>query len=519
MSTHVLLAERPGWRAVPTLSHDVAVDGPLRLAPLPGPSVFDLPAETVIELPKCQRGVVDAACGRVLIITGTGQIRLVFTPPGGEAAWKPVGLVFLPPDRLAVLDASHVVHLFDCSGTWQGTVADLPAPQPADAEPRYPAAGVLVSTALDSGLPGCRWHRIELRGGVPQGARVEVATLTTEEDLSTAEIALLDDRWVPAATFGDPEATEWDTLVFSPPGRYLWLRLSLLGDGSGTPELLDVAVHPFRHTSLERLPGIFAAGEADFLERFLALTDTVRASVTELLDTLPLELDARSADASVRRDFLGWLGGWVGMDDLGRLPEGRRRRLIRAAAELYRRRGTPDGVARHVGLWLGRRVEVLEHYRLRRWAVTGQARLGDASELFGPGIVRRLRLDEYATIGEFALVSTPSPRLDPFAVFAHAFTVYVHAAACDDATNLREAAARIVAAVSPAHTRAEVAVVRASATVGVQARLGLDALVAGPPPAGRVGDEIGLAVAADPRTGGLSSIGIDARLGTRAAIG
>lgn len=384
--------------------------------------------------------------------------------------------------------------------------------------PRYRATGVLVTTALDARLPGCRWHRVELRGRVPQGTRVEIATLTTEEDLTDAEVALLDDRWTPAATFGDPSLDAFDTLVFSLPGRYLRLRLRLVGDGEATPELTDVAVHPFRHTSAERLPAIFSAGES-FLERFLALTDTVRESVTALLDEWPRQLDARSADASVRRDFLAWLGGWVGMDDLGNLPEARRRRLIGAAASLYRRRGTPDGVARHVGLWLGRRVEVMEHYRLRRWAVANAARLGDDSVLFGPEIVRRLRLDEYATIGEFALVSTPSPRLDPFAVFAHAFTVYVHAAPGDDEAALARAASRVVRVVSPAHTTALVAVVGPSARVSVQARLGMDALVAGPPPAGRVGQVIGGALAADPRAGGLSSIGIDARVGTRAAIG
>ncbi|MCW3494219.1 phage tail protein [Microbacterium sp. SSM24] len=519
MSSHFLLAARPGWRPASTLTHDVSVDGALTLDPLPGPSVFDLPLQRVIDLPDCQRGVIDTAGRRVLVVAGTGQVRLVFTPPGGPSTWSPVGLVCFPPDRLAVLDASGVVHLFDCGGEWQGTVPDLEAPVDPDADPRYPVQGALVTTALDAGLPGCCWHRIELRGSVPSSTRIEVATLTTEEDLTETEIALLDDRWVAAATFGDPGLAAWDTLVFSPPGRYLWLRLTLVGDGSSTPEVTDAAVHPFRHTSIERLPAVFSSGESDFLDRFLALTDSVRDSVTQLLDELPLQLDPRAAGASERRDFLAWLGRWVGMDDLAGLPEARRRRLIRAAAELYRRRGTPDGVARHIGMWLGRRVEVLEHYRLRRWAIANGARLGDDSVLFGPEIVRRLRLDEFSQIGEFSLVSTPSPRLDPFAVFAHAFTVCVHAASCDDTATLGDAAARIARAVSPAHTAPEVAVVRATATVGVQARLGIDALVAGPPPAGRVGQEIGMAVAADPRAGGLNSIGIDARLGSRAVVG
>ena len=520
MSTHVLLARRPGWRAAPSLSHGIdTIAGTLRLASTPPPSVFDRPPRRVVDLPCCERGVVDVAGRRVLVITGTGQPRLVLTPPGGPASWSPVGLVPLPPDRLAVLDAAHVVHLFDLHGAWLGTQPDLADADAPASGPRFVGEGVLVTKALDSGLPGCRWHAVEVRGRVPQGTRVEVATLTAEDDFTEAEVATLGDRWTPSASFGDPALGAWDALVFAPDGRYLWLRLTLIGDGADTPELVDVAVRPSRHTSLERLPAIFAAGESDFLERYLALTDTVRASVTDLLEHLPHELDPRTADASARRDFLAWLGGWVGMDDLGALPVPRRRRLVAAAAELYRRRGTPDGVARHVGLWLGRRVEVLEHYRLRRWAITTQARLGDASVLFGPEIVRRLRLDEYSRIGEFVLVSTPSPRIDPFAVFAHTFTLYVHACDTDDVAALAASAERVAGAVSPAHTLAVVAVVRPRASVGVQARLGMDALVAGPPPAGRVGDAVGLAVAADPRAGGLAGIGIDARVGTRAHIG
>jgi hypothetical protein len=34
-----------------------------------------------------------------------------------------------------------------------------------------------------------------------------------------------------------------------------------------------------------------------------------------------------------------------------------------------------------------------------------------------------------------------------------------------------------------------------------------------------LGDPLGLAIAADPRAGGATSLGIDARVGTRATIG
>ena len=517
MSTHVVLARRPGWRLSARLTDQVVVDdGRLRLADEAPPSVFDSPPQRLIDLPKCQRGVVDIAGKRVLIVSGTGQIRLILSTPTGP--WKPVGLIFLAPDRLAVLDAARLVHLFDCHGTWLETVADLPD-HAAVVEPRFVPEGSAVTVALDSGLPGCRWHRLALTGHLPQGTQVEVETFTTDLDLTEAEVATLDGRWSRAGIFSDPELTSWDALVAGPGGQYLWMRATLRGDRTATPILDRVEVHFPRQTSLSYLPAVYSTGESDFLERFLALTDTVRDSVTELLDQMAWQLDPRSADADGSRDFLKWLGTWVGMTDIGVLPEARQRRLIAAAAELYRRRGTPDGVARHVGLWLGREVRVLEHFRLRRWAVADRARLGDASVLFGDDIVRRLRLDEYATIGEFALVGVPSPRTDPFRVFAHTFTLFVHACGDDDVDALTAAAARIASAVAPAHCLAHVDVVTATATVGLQSRLGLDAVVAGPPPAGHLGDRLGMVLAGDPRAGGLASVGIDARVGTRATIG
>jgi hypothetical protein len=204
------------------------------------------------------------------------------------------------------------------------------------------------------------------------------------------------------------------------------------------------------------------------------------------------------------------------MVGMGALPVARRRRLVAAAAALYRRRGTPDGVARHVELWLGRPTAVLEHYRLRRWAVVDQARLGDATRLFGRDVVQRLRLDGGSSIGAFRLVSTPSPQLDPFAVYAHRFTLLVRARPGDDVERLAATAARVLAAVRPAHTLSSVSVVTPTARVEEQATLGLDAVVAGPPPAGRLGDRLGIVLARDPRRSDLRSIGIDARVGTRA---
>ena len=549
-STWFLLADQPGWRRSVLLSDGTTVaDGTLRLDQLATRSVLDCPPAEVLELDCCEHAVLQRDERRVALLTGTGQVRAYAGPwrvvvdgvaPAVAAwlipaegcdpvrtwpvgTWEPSGLVPLAGGRIGVLDG-ETVHVLDTLGSWHGTVpaAQLPGcPWPEGAEP-YLRSGVSVTEALDSGIPGCRWHRVMLHGSVPLGCRVEVEAFATDADLTPAELAVLPaDRWSAVGVWGDAALTSWDALLSTPRGRYCWLRLRLLGDGADTPVIDDIEVHLPRRTSMRYLPAVYAAGESDALERLLALTDTVRASVTSHLDLGYRQLDPRAADASPARDLLGWLGSLVGMTGLGGLPVERRRRLVAAAADLYRRRGTPDGVARHVALWLDRRVMVLEHYRLRRWAVLDQGRLGDATRLFGREIVARLQLDGDSAIGRFQLISVPSPRTDPVRVDAHRFTVLVHAEPGDDVDELTARATRLLATIQPAHTVGAVTVVTPSARVGQQASLGLDAVVAGPAPAARLGTHLnddaasGRVLARDPRYGHLRSIEIDARVGTR----
>ncbi len=103
--------------------------------------------------------------------------------------------------------------------------------------------------------------------------------------------------------------------------------------------------------------------------------------------------------------------------------------------------------------------------------------------LWGESIVNRSQLGGSARVGASQLVSTPDPTRDPYLVHAHRFTVFLPASAA--ATPQRQRAVeQLVAAGSPAHTRATVTYVGARMRVGVQSAIGLDTVVARPPGAG-----------------------------------
>ena len=59
----------------------------------------------------------------------------------------------------------------------------------------YVTYGMYYSTALDSELYRCQWHRVILRGDIPTGARVVVSTYTAEALLTDEQVQNLGDAW------------------------------------------------------------------------------------------------------------------------------------------------------------------------------------------------------------------------------------------------------------------------------------------------------------------------------------
>ncbi|MFD2081317.1 phage tail protein domain-containing protein [Actinopolymorpha cephalotaxi] len=386
----------------------------------------------------------------------------------------------------------------------------------------YPRRGEGRTEPLDSGWTARVWHRIELTACIPAGTSVRIDTLTAEApfDADTVE-ALPPDRWVTGPEFrtstgdGGPETV--DQLIRSAGGRYLWLRIVLSGDGSTTPVVESLRVELPRDTSTRFLPAVYTADPAagDFTQRFVALFDTMTATIDRHLDRLPAFLDPWAVPdgehglggTSEYGDFLSWLAAWVGAANDAGLPTRTRRALIARAADLYARRGTPSGVADFVGLFSGSTVRVLEQYRLRHWAFAGRTQLG-VDQLFGPSIVGRLQLDVFSRIGEFTLVDTGDPALDPFAVHAHRFTVFLlpHADTTpDDAQRWAQLAIELA---KPAHTVADLVLVRARMCVGRQATIGFDTVIGGLPEPGesrRLGD--GFVLAGEPVPPGGALVG------------
>ncbi len=329
---------------------------------------------------------------------------------------------------------------------------------------RFESEGVFLSAALDGGTPGVSWHRVEVEADLPAGAslRVETATADDPSGLDPTAVGGVDWR-APVDRAGAPipiTAEVPEQLVQSPPGRYLRLRVTLSGDGAATPSLRSIRVLYPRVSYLDLLPAVYRRDpEAEiFLERFLALFELVFTGIEDRYEEFSRELNPDGAP----REVIDWLACLIDLAFDPSWPLARRRALVAAAIELYRLRGTVEGIKRYLEIYTGIRPEILEGF-LRR--PRQPAFLGRPGAILGCGL----------QLQPCAPDRPPRETLDR--LYAHRFTVVVYLEDDCDETVLMPVVNRIVETNRPAHTVHNVCIVTPDARLGQQSTVGLDLVV------------------------------------------
>jgi len=406
-----------------------------------------------------------------------------------RTSFSPTGLVTASSEGFAFDQDTRKGLDVETAFSWYGRPIPASSVTPPSL-PKRQMQGQFLTLELDSGIPRCEWHRVRLDADIPAGTTLSMAVASTEDPASTPQgDSSRDPAW---KTFppGTPHYSDWtsspagsvDFLINQPAGRYLFFRLRLTGDGTATPVVRRVRLDFPRATSLDRLPDVYreTPKAEDFTKRFLALFDSSVAEVDAVIQRYPALLDP----AGVPSQLLPWLAGFfdIGLD--ATWSDDQRRKILAAAPELYRKRGTVAGLQLAVQLVFGVTLSIEEASSSGPWgsiapnngqcdasgALGRPARLGSV-RLFGRTRAR-LYLNR-SPLGATPLRSYGNPDQDPFSAGAYRFRALVPPLA-DNSPEQIQRLKNLIESQSPAHTVSSIRVGGTGFLVGHWSDVGVD---------------------------------------------
>jgi phage tail-like protein len=141
-----------------------------------------------------------------------------------------------------------------------------------------------------------------------------------------------------------------DVLLSDARGRYLHVQVRLVGSQDSSPRLHAVNARCPRKSYLRYLPEMYQrmGQSSQFLSRFLSLFETTFVDIEDNAADLTDHMDPHE----IPNDYLSWLNGWLAVDLGKHWPEEGRRELLAQAPELYKQRGTRDGLLNFIELYL-----------------------------------------------------------------------------------------------------------------------------------------------------------------------
>lgn len=252
--------------------------------------------------------------------------------------------------------------------------------------------GVFMSAAIDSGEAETVWHKLWLDASIPESTQIRVACYASDHKVVETEVGLEDfdelllnedipveqklllwdkllrrDRWdgiekpgnLNSPVLINPE----DALLFNMKGQYLWLRVEFTGSEGLSPMLTKLRAYYPRQSPLSYLPGIYAEEDkTGFLERFLSIFGTVFLELEEEIAGISRYFDPEA----VSGEYLRWLAGWVGIVADDHWSDEKLREWIAEAPELYRMRGTREGISRMIEMYTGEKPIIIEYHQLKQ---------------------------------------------------------------------------------------------------------------------------------------------------------
>lgn len=229
---------------------------------------------------------------------------------------------------------------------------------------------------FDSDEPQCKWHKIIIDAEIPDKTQINVSYQASDEKIGIIE----EKEWEEIGSFNasyfknTTDLKFCDALIHNGTGRYLRIKLELIStDEYNSPKVKSIKVFYPRNSYLRYLPAIYQEDQAskEFLERFLSLFETFSFNIENEIDKIARYFDAKATPV----EFLSWLGAWIATIFDETWSEGKKRQFLMRAIELYKMRGTREGIEEIVKIYTGSEPIIVESWQLYETNDAGEYRL------------------------------------------------------------------------------------------------------------------------------------------------
>lgn len=238
--------------------------------------------------------------------------------------------------------------------------------------------GRLISTALDGEEKQLRWHRICIDADIPEDTFVKISIFSMDTKEIYVEGKKIEiDQYIqnPNINFEQKEnllQPFWkedfinvrDVLLHNHSGRYLWYKISLIGNQESTPIIKRIRIYYPMVSFIQYLPEIYQFDpiNSEFLIRFLGIFQTMMLDLETEIDSISQYFDPDIVD----KEFLHWLSSWLGIEDAYLWEEISLRSLIKNAMYIYKKKGTKESIEKIVELYTGQKPFIVENHIISR---------------------------------------------------------------------------------------------------------------------------------------------------------
>lgn len=227
--------------------------------------------------------------------------------------------------------------------------------------------GRFLSRTLDSWEKETVWHRLLVRSRIGGNMAVVISTYATDseaekrmaEEQAARQLSLESRMAAMASMAGMEQLTArnpQDLLLHQVKGRYLWIGMTLWGDGAQGPEVSLVQIFFPQESWNQYLPEIYQTGESEFLVRFLAIFQTLYDRLEREIRGSARLLDLKSAPPETLRS----LGEWLHVDNSHLWTTDHLRQYLERGAGTYENRGTAAALERKVEIFTGEKPLIQE---------------------------------------------------------------------------------------------------------------------------------------------------------------